>query len=765
MFLRLQDLDHQGSGDFSEQLVALQTHTEIAAIDFSMDELAYLSQVKAESDLDLDIDQEAYSFKFGDNYLDLNGLRLNFSGMLAMPEDDITMSLRFDSPESDFKSLISLIPALYYQDFESLEASGTFALNGQLNGRYAEQPETYPAFNINLEVNDGSFRYPSMPAGVEAVNLKMKVVNTESYLDGIAVAVDQASAKIAGNPIDLQFSLRQPMSDPAYRLALKTDLDLSSFQKVVPSEGFDYSGRLVADFETAGRVSQIENEQYEDLSARGNLKLNELKLRGDSLPYPIAVRNAELFLSPQVAELKAMDMQLGASDLQANGSLQNLMAYALTDAELMANFNLSSGYLDLNELMASDEELSTETSGAEDSSALSVVRIPTDLAFQLASSLDTVLYDDLLITQAQGNIAVKDGKLLLQGLTAQMLEGSVAIDGFYDSKPSVPEVDMDFNINAFSFAQSYQSFASIQTFAPIMKNTTGNYSMGLSFSGKLLSDMSPDLSSVSAQGFLQSSQLETAGKVLDQLANSLNNPSYQKLRINGLDLKFKLAQGKLDLEPFDFKAAGIDAQLGGSVGLDQQLDLQMNTQVPVAGVKVPQLVSQFSGSSGKLPINFKIGGTVTDPKLTASFKDLGKNLLDQAKAQASEKTEEVKEQAKEQVNAELDKLVAEAENKGDELLAAAEKQAEQIRKSASQQAQKIRDEANRRADRLVAEAGANPIKKAAAQTAARKLREEADQQATGLETEADRRATQLVDEAKQQKEKLIEDARAKAKVD
>ena len=63
-------------------------------------------------------------FDLRDNYLLINDLKLNFAGMVAMPEDDIETDLTFKSEQTSFKSLISLIPAVYMTDYRILKPAG-----------------------------------------------------------------------------------------------------------------------------------------------------------------------------------------------------------------------------------------------------------------------------------------------------------------------------------------------------------------------------------------------------------------------------------------------------------------------------------------------------------------------------------------------------------------------------------------------------------------------------------------------------------------
>lgn len=765
MKLVVKSLSHSGSGDFSENIVNLSTQTTVEALTFTMDDLAYLNRARLQSDFDLSFDQEAFKFNFGNNHVDINDLILNFTGEVAMPGDDIAMDLKFNAPENSFKSVLSLIPAVYTQDFDDLTASGNFELEGSLNGIYNGERETYPAYQLAMKVSDGSFRYPALPAGVTQVNVDLTVVNERSDLDGTVVNLRQAKAKIADNPFEARFLLKNPISDPDFNGSLKTNLNLANLNKVIPSEGFAYSGMVDADFQVAGVMSDINAERYESVQASGDIALNNVHLQSDSLPYAVKVNQAKMSLAPQATTLHTFEAKLGESDLNANGSLANLIGYYLNDEVLKGDFSFSSSYLNINELYSPEAGDEAAASSEEDTTALAAIRLPENIKFLLNASIDQLLYDDLNIRNISGTVMLENGQANMENLTMDLLDGSMALSGVYNSVPDAPEVAMDFKIKGFSFQESFEKFVAIQRLAPIMKNTSGTYSTGLNFNSKLNPDMSPDLSSVNASGTLSTTDLVTSGKALGKVAQALNNESLSALQIGAMALDFTIRDGELKVEPFDFKAGQVGATVYGTSSLDQSIDYTMNLDIPVSGIKASGLLEKIGASqSGKVNLGVKITGSYTDPKVSTSLGDLAKGVVDNLKDQARKKVEEVKQEAKDEVNKKAQQLISQAEAKGDALIAAAEEQAAKLVAEAKKQADNIRAEADKQAKKIEEEAKGNFLKEKAAKAAADEIRKKADAKAQEVVQAAQNKGDQLIDEAKKKKESLVDEARQKGQI-
>ncbi|WP_421753821.1 AsmA-like C-terminal region-containing protein [Croceimicrobium sp.] len=763
MTFALQGLNHAGSGDFTENVVGLKTHTEVEAMSFSMEGMDYLSRVHLESDFDMDLIQDKFRFNFGKNYVSLNGLQLNFEGWLAMPDESIDMDLKFNSPDNSFKSLISLIPALYYKDFESLKTSGEFKLNGLVQGKYIN--EIYPSFNINLMIREGFFQYPDLPSAVSDVNIDFQLVNKSRNLDNMALHIPRMEAKVAGSQISGSLDLKDPMRDPDFKFLAQAKANLEDLSKALPMEGYEMAGVIDMDMNASGRLSMIDNEQYDALKAGGYAKASNLQFGGDSLGMEISLPKAELSLSPQMAKLGPTTLIYEGNTMEMQGQLDNLLSYALRDELLRGELEFYSPRLDLLAL-AGEESTEASTDAVEsDTAALAVIRLPENIDFHLNAKVDSLLYDQIRISQLVGGVRLKEGRASLENVKMQMLGGAMRMNGGYDSKPELPLAEFDFAIEGFSFRESYEALDMVKQIAPIMKNMEGRYTMDLSMSTLLGSDMSPQMNSVNASGSLATKSVQTGGKVFDQLATFLKNPDYRQLKVSDIDLEFTLEDGQLKVEPFDFKMAGQKAELGGSMSLAQELDFDLNTSIPLSGLKADAYLKQFQSlSSGTIPLTVKIGGTATSPEVRPSLGDLKKQLGEELKQKLNQAVDSVKTQVKEEVNKKLDELVKAAEEQGDKLIAEAKARGDQLKAEAKKQADKLRASGEQAAQKIMDEAGNNPLKQAAAKPLAEKARKEANEKAQKLEDEAAQQANDLIKAAEEQKQKLIEDARAKAQI-
>ena len=158
-YLRLEDVNHAGKGDFTQDLFVLSTTTSSPNVAMKYGGVPYIASAKAEILADLDMDMKQFKFTFKQNQLKLNELELGVDGWVAMPDTNIDMDLKFNAPKADFRNFLSMIPAVYSKDFSSIQANGKMALSGFIKGRY--NAASMPGFGLKLDIDNGDSNIPA----------------------------------------------------------------------------------------------------------------------------------------------------------------------------------------------------------------------------------------------------------------------------------------------------------------------------------------------------------------------------------------------------------------------------------------------------------------------------------------------------------------------------------------------------------------------------------------------------------------------------
>jgi len=776
MIIKMANLNSVITGDLTADVTTIKTrNTTIDEFTVGMDGINYLYKTKIQISSEIEADLKAFKFTFKDNEFGFNDLFLVFEGFVAMPESDIDMDIRFGTKKTEFKSILSLVPAIFMKDFEGLKAEGSLKLDGFAKGVYNDK--SVPAFGLDLLVQNGMFQYPDLPAAVKNVGINTKITNPGGDLDKTVVDVSKFHVEMGGNPFDINLLLKTPMSDPDVKAGVKGIIDLANVKDFYPlEEGQNLNGVFEASLDIAGKMSSLENERYNEFKADGSLLISNLLYKDKSFPGGVELKTMDLKFSPQYASLSALEAKMGKSDFKANGRIDNIIEFVFNDKVLKGNLNLNSSLIDLNEFMgestetAQAGETSTEAQ-ADTTSSMSVIEIPKNIDFVLQSNIGKVLYDKMEISNMVGVLKVKDGKVDMENLSMNMLDGQLNMSGYYSSKDiKKPEVDFNLNINQFDIQKTVKTFNTVKALAPVAERAFGKVSARLTFKGLLDGSMSPVLNSLSGAGALNTANISVEGSPsMVKMAEALKMDKYKKMSLKDVNVKFKIQDGKVEFEPFDVKIDNTTARFSGTTYLDQTIDYVVTLGIPrgdfggnASGV-LNNMVSQATSKSFDVKlsdvvnVDVLIKGTVTDPKISLGLKgtmnDLKEDLKEMAKEEVGKVVEEVKEEVKEQIENVSQKAKEELEKRANQVVQEAQNQANKLKQEAKTAGDKLRSEASQSAKKLEAEAK-NPIAKAAAKKTGEGLVKEADKKAKDLEAEADKKGQALVDEAKKKADRI-----------
>ena len=704
--------DNQGNMHFKTAPMSLTLSGDLSAaattlfIDASAGDITFVSEgeefasgltMALNGSIGADFDSSRYTLS--NLNLAVNSVKAALDGWVELDGDDIVTDITLDCSDNDFKSILSLVPVLYTQDFKNLTASGDVSLTGAVKGRMSG--DKYPAFNIKLDVAKGSFKYADLPKAVTDINIIAAVVNNGGTLDATTVNVSKFGASFGGQSIAATLQAATPMSDLKFDATLKGKINLGAVKDIYPLEDMALEGIITADAAVAGKMSDIDKGAYDHLSVNGKLGVEGIEVEYGAFPT-IKVGKALATLTPSKMALESLVVNIGNSDISATGNLTNYWGYLLHDNILSGRLELKSQLLDLNELMAAmstDEQAEQQPVEEQSSEEITqAVEVPKNLNLVLDCNIKKVLYDKMVMESFVGTASVKDGKLSLDNLGMNMFDGNAKATASYSTADiKNPRLGLDASFTQASFGTTAEQLELVEKIVPIFKKIEGNYTMNLNCNMLLDNTMSPVFKSVNGSGKITSgnfklSDIPALGMVAKVVGNGVDLSKIEASEVTVIS--FVIENGNVVTKPFDIKLGKTKLTLSGLTGLDQSIDYNV-------AVALPQMT-----------LHGKIGGTFSNPKVTLDTAKSVQSVLSAAGVDTSaveQKVDDVKQQVSQTVNNAKEQAIAEAEAK----------------------AAKLVETARAEADKLI-EKASNPIAKIAAKAAADKLIVEAEKQAQKL---------------------------------
>jgi len=726
----LRNVSMDFSGSMSDKISNISTTLSVDSLSLLMENIPYLSNVKTEAEIELEADLENNKFKFGKNYLKLNEIKANFEGFVHVLESSMDMDLKINTPDIDFKQILSLIPIIYKDDFASLQTSGSVNLNAFAKGRMAG--DTLPELNIDLNIADAMFKYPDLPSSVKDINIVANVRNNGNITDSTQISVPQLAFNMAGNPFKVSLGVKTPISDPDFNFAANGKLDLGKIVEVIHLEDISLKGIFDAALVAEGKMSYIDKEEYEKFHINGDLNLADFVLDMSSLNYDVLINEAKLGFSSQFINLNA-GLTLGESDVTLKGKLQNFIQYIMRGETIKGSLDVNSKLLNVSELLGEEESETKEV--AEDTTAgSSSIHIPGNLDFALNANIATLLYDGIELKDIIAALSIKDQKAKINSIKANTMGGSLGLSGTFDTQDTLkPVVDFDIDVKDMIIAKVFTDITTANKLVPLLADANGNFSMNMDFHSDMDSELNPILNSINASGNFISNEVGLDSvAALEKIAELVKYPALKNPSLKDISIKFLIKDGRVTADPFETFIQTAKLNVSGSSGLDQTLDY-------VTTITLPESIKSLV----PLAIDVKIGGTFRNPKISIGAEKTLENLKETAIETVTKVVDEAKEKA-----------IAAAKESKEKLVQAAIKQKESLVKVATESGNKLVAKAQQQSDSLQAKAN-NPIAKAAAKKTGDALVKKAQEQSKKLVSDATASGDKLINNAQKEGDELI----------
>ena len=629
MYAALLDFDATCSGDFADDNTTVKLKAETPSLTFRSGGVPFLNRAAIKAKMDVDADLKNMKFTLKDNELSLNAIRAAIDGWVAMLDDGFDMDLKLNTNEIGFKEILSLVPAIYAKDFDGLKTDGVATRAAYAKAKMVGE-DCLPQFDVALNVKNAMFRYPSLPAGVDNINIVAKIKNPGGSADATTVNVNPFSFTLAGNPFSVVADVTTPISDLAFNVAAKGKLDLGKIKDVYPMEDMNLNGLLNADMSLNGRMSYIEKEQYDKVQAQGSVELSDMKLALADIPE-VDIKQSTFSFSPQYLQLSETTVNVGSNDITLDSRFENYLGFVFKGTTLKGTLNVNSNKINVNDFMTSsdDVESETETQSEADTTSMGTIRIPDNIDFRMQANFKQVLMNKMTFSDVKGLLIVKDSKVDMQNLSLNAMGGGVVVNGSY-ATPAGEQARLNagFALNNIGFAQAYKELDMVQKLAPIFSNLKGDFSGNVKVNTLLDDSMSPIFNTLNGSGSLSTKDLSLSDVAfINQVATIVNKPALKDMKAKDLNIDFTITDGRVNTKPFNIKLGDYVMNLSGSTGLDQTIDYRGKITIP-----------ESAGVASKIgTVDMTIGGTFTSPKVGIDMESLAKQAAKQALTEVGKK--------------------------------------------------------------------------------------------------------------------------------
>ena len=649
MGLLIEDLNHQGTGDFSASSSTLST-SSTALVSFEMDSVNYLNRNKVQLEADFEMDLDNLRYTFLENEALINQLPLTFDGYVQVNDDNNEVDLSFKTPTSSFKNFLAVMPEEYAKNIENVETRGDFVVDGFIRGIV---DETYiPKMEINIASNNAAFKYPDLPKAVEDITIAAVLKNDTGLAEDTYVNIDRLNFRIDQDAFNANGSIRNLTGNMLVNMALQGTINLANLKRAYPLEmEQDLNGIVTADLTTSFDMNSLENEQYQNVKSSGTASIKDFSYLSPEIPNEVKLSTANLRFNTSTISLENLAATTGQTDLAVNGTLQNLMGFLFTDQKLKGDFKLASNTFSVNDFMV--KETAVEESESE---PVTTAEIPGDEAIKIPSFLDAnidftakrVLYDNLVLENTRGNLRIVDETASLSNVSSNIFGGDIQLNGVVSTKDAIPNFSMQLELQSIDIANAFKDMELLRNLAPIAQALQGELTTNLDLRGNLNDDLTPQLQTLAGNALAQVLGARVNPEqtpLLARLDERLNFVDLNDLNLKDLQTRLTFNNGQVEVQPFDFNIKGIKGRASGAHGFDMAMNYQVALEVPAKflGSQVGSTLSRLSAQEQEnmtvgLPVN--ITGSFSNPSVNLNVQQAVSNLSQQIIATQKENLKE-----------------------------------------------------------------------------------------------------------------------------
>jgi hypothetical protein len=245
--------------------------------------------------------------------------------------------------------------------------------------------------------------------------------------------------------------------------------------------GTTLSGLMDADIAFRGNQSAVEKKNYEAIYTAGKVSLSNVNYTSAEYPDGFKINDALFTFNPKNVTINTFEGNYAKTDYAVNGSLDNLVGYALNNQPLEGKMNFSAGKINLNEWMGTSADTAVTAVPSPP------FAVPGNIVFLLNTKLNKVVYDKVEYNNVVGTVLIKDQTVYLKNVKTEALDGSISMDGYYSTKQDKqkPDINIAYSVKDLDIQKTFYAFNTVQKIMPVGKYIDGKLTSQLTMTGTL----------------------------------------------------------------------------------------------------------------------------------------------------------------------------------------------------------------------------------------------------------------------------------------
>ena len=497
-------------------------------------------------------------------------------------------------------------------DLANMKASGTIDLSS-FDATYDSMHIATPNATVSLSLPSSQKRIKQRE--LAEIDISTPQMQFDMPAKKINVSLKDASIKAGVSNI---LDKKKPL-ETVVQLALeRTEAKMDSIEVAV--EGLKVDGTVNYD-STRGNILL-------QLDPRLNVAFSRTSLFMPSMPEAVRLASFQFIYKPGHCEIADADIHWGLSDYHLSGIVNDLEDWIDHKKSLNADFNFTSDYTDVDQLLALISGMGSNPDTIEamrkedgvDEEAKPFI-VPLDMNVALHTHIKRCIAFENDLSDLAGNISIRDGKAILDQVGFVCKAARMQLTGIYKSpRPNHLYLGVDFHLLDIQIAELVDMIPYVDTLLPMITAFDGNADFHLALESYLDANYKPKTSTLLGSSAISGKDLVVLpGETFDMIAKYLMFNKKTVNKIDSLDVELTLFRNRIDVYPFLLSMDKYQVCVSGVHSLDNSCNYHLEL------LKSPLPMRLAVDVTGKLPKPKVALGTVKynelfNPKKTDAIK-------------------------------------------------------------------------------------------------------------------------------------------------
>ncbi len=631
-------------------------------------------RLRCDSRMSYDLSKDVLEFDQGD--MVFQDMRLSLTGKVSRVRTNSVLDIQIGTDSLNIADLMSLVPREYMKKAEGIKGKGIARVHISITGTLTDTSSADIAGTV--AATGASIQYPQLPKSITGISLISGFTRTKATQE---FHIDNMTANLGGTPFSLSMRVVN-FDNPALSLSASGSLDLATVPEYYPlDKGTELGGSMALDIHVEGKVSDPKT-----LHGSGSITFRDVSAKIASTAKPVRKLNGTITFTNEAAEASKISLLIGESDMTLSCKVKNYLSIVSADKKAppaSATMTIQSNHLFTRDIMSAppaaaaagaqkggDSQpapvLSAEHPAPAQPAPAKPVAAGGKAAFPLPNmdidanaTIGTLTLEKFELSNIKGAMHIAKGVVTMQNLSLNAFGGSVVSTGSVDlNKPERPLFDLSLNLNGVEAAQLMSHFTSYG------ERLSGALTTSTKLKGALNDTLGlvPDALEGEGKVAVKNGTLKGV-KVNQSLANQLKLPDLETIQFKDWGNDFTVQKGRLTLKDLTITSSAGQYVINGSQGLDGSLDYHMALYLPPSAapkLNIPgfagEAVNLFKDPSGRLKLDFNIGGTTDNPKVQLDTDPAKNKAVDMAKQKLDDEKKKLGDQLKNKASDALKKL-------------------------------------------------------------------------------------------------------------